>query len=294
MKRVAFITGASGFLGSHLAKQLLSQDWVVHIIVRPNSGLQQLKSIRDMVNVHVLNGELSSLIEILKEARPDVVFHLASLFISEHKPEDVSSLILSNVLFSSSLLEAMNLAGIKNIVNTGTAWQNYFGQLYDPVNLYAATKQAFQDILSYYVYAQNFNSITLKLCDTYGPNDPRRKLIKLLINAARSREELVLSPGDQEIDFLHVDDVVRAFIVAAEKLLTEYSRDSVYSISSGRPITIKALVGEIENLLGLKIPIVWGGRPYRDREVMKALPTEPSLPNWKPIIELRVGLKGCQ
>jgi nucleoside-diphosphate-sugar epimerase len=62
----------------------------------------------------------------------------------------------------------MQAAGIRRLVNAGTTWQHYLGQVYDPVNLYAATKQAFEAILKFYTSTRDFQAITLELTDTYG------------------------------------------------------------------------------------------------------------------------------
>src|SRR4051812_1833664 len=91
-------------------------------------------------------GSTERIVARLKACKPDVVFHLASLFVSDHRVQDVQNLVESNLLFGTQLLEAMAQAGVKRIINTGTSWQ-----CPHPFNLYAATKQAFESILGYYV-----------------------------------------------------------------------------------------------------------------------------------------------
>ncbi|RME61371.1 NAD-dependent epimerase/dehydratase family protein, partial [Candidatus Parcubacteria bacterium] len=151
------------------------------------------------------------------------------------------------------------------------------------VNLYAATKKAFQDILQFYIEARGLRAITLKLYDTYGANDPRPKLINLLQRAAETGEALALSPGEQKADFVHVDDVVNAYRIAAERLLGgQVAGHEGYGVYTGRPLTIRRLVALMEEKLGRKLNVTWGGRPYRDREVMAPYYGLPTLPGWKP------------
>lgn len=73
--------------------------------------------------------------------------------------------------------------------------------------------------MQYYIEASGLRVITLKLFDTYGPDDPRPKLMNLIQRMAMDNQPLAMSPGEQQIDLVHVEDVVRAFMVASERLL---------------------------------------------------------------------------
>lgn len=288
----ALITGGTGFVGSNLTKRLISDGWQVHIITIPNDNLDQINVITDQVSLHVHDGSTDGMHRILADSMPDVVFHLASLFLSEHISADVNRLVISNVLFGTQLLDAMSVHGTSRIVNTGTSWQHYENQTYSPVNLYAATKQAFEDILQYYVDAKDTKAITLKLFDTYGPNDPRPKLFHLLENVAREGTPLSMSPGAQMIDLVYIDDVVQAFVISAERLLEgSVQEHEIYGVSSGSPISLKELVETYGSIIGKQLPINWGGRPYREREVMTPWDCYTRLPGWNSDISLETGIR---
>jgi len=289
--KIALVTGSTGFIGSHLINGLQAAGWQVHVIIR--KPLSECLWDRTRVKTHHHDGSTESLVSIMRETSPDVVFHLASLFLSSHRVEDVVPLMQSNVQFPAQLLEAMNQANCDKLLNTGTAWQHYLGMSYSPVNLYAATKQAFGTILQYYVEACRFRAITLELFDTYGPGDTRRKLIHLLDEVATTREVLSMSPGEQKIDLVHVDDVVRAYLIAAERLLADQCREhECYAVSSGQPVCLKELVATFERVRGVSVPVQWGGRSYREREVMEPWSGGKSLPGWSPQISLESGLSG--
>ncbi len=286
MHRTAIITGANGFIGSHLAQRLVADGWQVHIVVRPNSSLDLLKQLLGSMSIHRHDGMTESMALIMRRARPDVVFHLASLFLSKHLPKDIEGLVSSNVLFGVQLMEAMATVGISNLINTGTAWQHYKSNEYSPVNLYAATKQAFQDLLAYYVDTGKLKAITLRLCDTYGSNDPRPKLFNLIVQRGVDDPPLELSPGDQYIDIVHVSDVVQAYIVAANRLLTgNVTGHEIYSVTSGKPVKLKDLVEKIQQWLGMKDGVIWGAREYREREVMNPW-VGSTLPGWRPVVDM--------
>jgi len=290
--KTALITGATGFVGANLVKRLAEGGWKIHIIIRPNSHLDIIKDIIDKVFIHKHNGTTASMIDIVRKSNPSIVFHLASLFLAEHQSKDIEQLIKSNILFGTQLVEAMVNKGIYKLINTGTSWQHYNNEDYNPVCLYAATKQAFEDILTFYVKTTPLKVITLKLFDTYGPKDPRAKLFSLLKKAAEEQKSLAFSPGEQLIDIVYIDDVIDAFMLASERLLNgKVENYEEYTVSSGKPIKLRELVETYEKIIGKKLPIEWGGRSYRPREVMVPWNKGKRLPGWSVKVELEEGIK---
>ncbi len=282
MKKV-LLTGASGYIGSNLVRKLNNENIEVHALILPETNFEYLEDIKSLIHFHIYDGSTESVFKAVKSSTPDLIFHLASLFLSEHKSEDINNLINSNVLLGTQLLEAMSKNSIKNFINTGTSWQHYQNEDYNPVNLYAATKQAFEDIIKYYTETGLIRAITLQLFDTYGPGDNRPKLFKLLRNAAEKNDVLNMSPGEQLIDLVFIDDVVEAFIKAAYRVFNKHDlKNEVYSISSNNPISLKNMVELYKNTTGLNIQVIWGGRPYRSREVMMPWTGGINLPEWFP------------
>ena len=290
MTRRALITGITGFIGSKLAQRLLADGWKVDAIVRPRSDTASLPFGNDVTFHAVEDGQ--ELTPVLAAARPDIAFHLASLYLAEHGPDQVGALVQSNILFPALLAEAMAATGTTRLINTGTAWQQFEGAEYRPVNLYAATKQAAEDLLLYYADARELSVVTLRLFDTYGRGDKRRKLIQILIDAAQSGDPIAMSPGDQVVDMTHVDDVVEAFRLAAERLIASDARlNEVFHVSSQRQ-SVRELAGMVARTLGRPINADFGGRPYRNREVMH--PHAPiaaeRVPGWAPAHTIETSL----
>ena len=186
----AIITGATGYIGSQLTKRLVKDNWEVHVIIRPKSKLTLLNSIKNEISVHIHNGSTVGMASIIKDSKPHIVFHLASKSLWQHNIEDINPLINSNILFGNQLVEAMIQENIYYLINTGTYWQHYQNKKYNPVCLYAATKQAFWDILKFYIETTKLKVITLELFDTYGPNDPRPKLLNQLSRAIDKKENI--------------------------------------------------------------------------------------------------------
>jgi nucleoside-diphosphate-sugar epimerase len=291
-RKKIILSGATGFVGQNLCAHLLKSGYEVHAIVRAGSNIEVFNYSSSKFHIYKFDGSLISLIEFFKKTGADCVIHLASNFIAEHKNTDVSGLIESNIVFGTFLLEAMLASGTKNFINTGTSWQHYHGNSYNPVCLYAATKQAFESLIEYYVQAEGFKVITLKLFDTYGETDTRPKLINLLHKFADERTELKMSAGEQELSLVHIEDVNNGYMIAMKRLFeTEGYTNEDYAIKAKRSYKLKEVILIFEEITNKKVNVIWGGRPYRKREVMEVWDTNKLLPNWDPKISLYEGLK---
>lgn len=292
MKKRALVTGATGFVGSNLVRKLVSQGWHVDVIVRSSSDLRLISDVTHVVKVINYDGCMETLSFIVENSRPDIVFHLASLFLSNHRSDQIEELIGSNLHFGLQLMEAMANSGAKLLINTSTSWEHYQGDEYNPVNLYAATKKAFKQLQKFYIEAKGFRVITLKLFDTYGPNDVRPKILNLLIKAAKEDESIGVTPGDQELDFVYIDDVVESYLLAAERLLSSKVTDhEEYGVGTGQTMSLKKVVVLLEEKLGKKIRVKWGERPYATREVMSSIDDYKTIEGWLPKVCLPVGLE---
>jgi len=285
----ALVTGSTGFVGTHLVRHLTTRGWAVTRLLRDGLESDEPAGIAGVTD-EWWDGSTDAALAAVGRARPEVVVHLASLFVAEHGAADLRPLIESNVLAGAQVAEAMLRAGCRRLVNTGTSWQRDASGAYEPVCLYAATKQAFEDLLAYYVSVEGFAVVTLSLFDTYGPGDRRPKLFAALDAALADGRPLKMSPGEQLLDLVHVSDVARAFEVAAAGLLVDGARRSErYDVSSGRPVALRDVVALYGQGVGRPVPVQWGGRPYRRREVM-APPVGRTLPGWRATIGLDEGL----
>ena len=169
---------------------------------------------------------MADLIFFMQHEKFDGIIHLASLFLAGHKPEDIKGLVESNVLFGTQLLEASVKSEVPWFINTGTFWQHYKNKKYSPVNLYAATKQAFEDIAEYYIETSPINFVTIKLSDTFGPDDTRSKVFNLWSKISRTNETLDMSPGGQIIEINYVENIVDGYMKMTE-LLSSKDKNSL-------------------------------------------------------------------
>lgn len=285
------ITGATGFVGSRLTKKLIEQGHNVNIISRKSSKYDNLLDIIDKIHIFEYDGNIKNLIEYFNKKNTDIVIHLASLFIAENKPEDVDQLINSNIKFATQILEAMKFSNCKNLINTSTSWQHYNNEDYNPVCLYAATKEAFESIIKFYHNAYKIKCITLELFDTYGEGDNRPKILNLLKEYSEKGIELNMSSGEQVLDLLYIEDVVDAYLRAFDIIKESENIFEKYSLESRNRVTLKELVSSYENITKNNVSINWGKRPYREREVMVPWNKGKKLPKWEAKISIQEGIK---
>lgn len=283
------LTGISGYIGSHLACKLKKEGHDVHGIIRQTLVDELTIKLLSGVKLHrYQNDNLSEIIEI---AQPDAVIHLASLYLATHTSDQVGDLIRSNIEFPSKLLEAMSYHGVKMFINTGTSWQNYNSSDYDPVNLYAASKQGFESILKFYTSASPLRALTLRLFDSYGPDDNRGKLISLFDKLSSEGQKLGMSPGEQIIKLVHIDDICDAFSVALLNLTAENcGYNEIFCVDTNESYKLIDLVALYERVNSCKLNIVWGEKDYREREVMVPCDNLMNLPGWFAKISLKEGL----
>jgi nucleoside-diphosphate-sugar epimerase len=271
----ALLTGATGFVGQNLLPYLRERGWELESIGRKDSQ--------------------ADMDQKMQSFKPEVVIHLATLFIAEHKASDIPALVQSNIIFGTQVVDAMVRHKVLNLVNTGTLWQYFEGQREIPSSLYSATKTAFEDVLRFYSSAASLKVLTLMLSDTYGPKDPRLKLLPKLLSIAGTTETLSMSPGEQKIEWTYISDILRAFEVAAQRLVQgqEPKNFVSYNATSGESLSLRESIATCEKVLGKKIHIDFGARPYRAREIMVPSKLDPQLPGWSAQVSFAQGIEAC-
>lgn len=275
-----------------MLKYLLDKDWDIHVVADPKFGYANIEDVLPRIDVFEYNGGISSLCEYFTTVNPDVVFHLAAAVITNYAPEQVPVLIQSNVQFGTEILEAMKASGTKLFVGTGSYWQNYNDEAYNPVDLYAATKEAFEKILRYYTETEGIRAIMLRLFDVYGTGDKRPKLWNIIKQKAGSGEELKLSAGEQLLDMVFISDVCTAYEQAYHLLCSDSNIvNNVYGVYTNRRKTLREIVEIYRRMLDGPVIINYGGKPYKKREVMNPTDKLEILPGWQPQIPLELGLK---
>ena len=289
MRRI-LITGITGYIGSHLARIHLP-DCQVYGLVREPVHTDYVVDIQDRLHLLSFDGSYESMEAALREAMPELVYHLAAYYTGAHGAKETPQLIVANITMGAYLLEAMVAVGCKPLVYASTVMAHYGGAEYCPLNLYAATKQAFSDLLSYYTGAGSLRAVTLVLSDTYGPGDHRPKVLNLIKRAAQTGEPLALSDGGQDYDVVHIDDVVQAFRLAGEQIMGGVWKNESFQVVPKEPLTLRETVELMLQINGLTLNANWGRRSATEREIRRAIRIYPALPGLAPQVSLFEGRK---
>lgn len=279
----AVVTGGSGFLGHHLVRHLCAAGWTVHVVTRQDTLPPGLAGASRLS----WQGGPEELCRAIAAIRPQVAFHLAVHYRRNHAPVDVDGFCQANLHLGMSLLEALRLAGCRRLINAGTIWQHSAPDR-QAVNLYAATKRAFTEILRHYAAAHDIRTTSLLLADSYAEGDVRPRFLTALRDAQRAGRRLDASGGEQVIDLVHADDLAAAFCAAASLPEGEAFRE--FSVPSGDSLSLRSLVRRAEEATGKRFDIAWGVRPYAADEVFAPVFDAPPLPGWQPRIRLDQGL----
>ena len=270
-KRV-LLTGGTGMIGANLAPRLIADGYQVFMLVRSSSSLLRLKSIEDQIQL--LYGDLmdeDSLQAAFKESQPQVVFHLAStrFNISSMTTRDHMSV---NVMGTVNLLETLkNHPGVKVIFTGSTAAYGYGSQHPEdapllPGTILGASKACASILLQAYSRLHRIETVESRLFTPFGSWEHSARLIPHTILSALSRKDVTMSAGDQERDFIYVDDAVEALMLCATQSLPS---GPVFNIGSGVGTPIKKVAGRILELMGNPVKLLLGTLETRSDEIME-------------------------
>lgn len=284
------ITGITGYIGSHLARELL-QEHEVFGLVRDPIHTEYLEDIQERLKLLVYDGTYESMESALQQSKPDLIYHLATYYTGSHDGKVLPAMLAANITLGAYLLEAMTKAGCKNIIYASTVMEYYQTDSYCPVNLYAATKRAFSDLMYYYADAGWIRTGILVLSDTYGPDDHRPKILNLIQQHIDTEQPIALSQGNQQYAVVYIDDVVRAFIMAGSQLCEGAWNGQIFQVLPQEILTLRQTVEKMMQIHGGILLAEWGKRPAAVREMEEVVCCYPCVPGWSPQVSLDIGLR---
>lgn len=280
------ITGATGFVGSNLVNHLTHINvYDIHIVSRHACDYFDKN-----VTIHLIQNDMSGLKQAFEHNTFDCVIHLATLYSHTTSNSSIPEIINSNINFGANLLEYMRLFNCKNIINVTTNAE--FGSTgeYQPNSFYAASKHAFRNLIKYYIDCHKFSCTDLVMYDNYGPNDNRQKILNFLKESARNFKEVDMSPGEQKLNLVHINDTTKAIEIAVQNLLNKVSgTHSVQCVNANTMITIKELVSIFQKVSCLNLRVNWGGVEYRDNEIFTPW-VGNRVHGWTPMISIEEGI----
>lgn len=259
MKKRILLTGATGFLGSHLAKALVSAGYEVTALKRKSSSLCRIESITsdiELIDINFLDYE-----SLFRDfGKIDVIIHTATCY--GRNDETVSEIFAANTEFPLRLLDEGSRAGVELFLNTDTILDKY-------MNLYALSKNQFLQWGQFFAKQGNIRFVNIRLEHFYGPGDDPTKFSAYVINSCLNNvPELKLTAGEQKRDFIYIDDVVSAYMILLEKMGNSDNAFIELDVGSGQSVSIREFVETVHRLTSSKTHLAFGAFPYREAEVM--------------------------
>ncbi len=300
------ITGAGGFIGSHLTEDLVKAGASVRVFIRYNSrngrgNLEDLEQ-RELEEIEIIAGDLRDADVIERSVKGcNAVFHLGALVGIPYSYKNPREVIETNILGTFNILTAARDHGVERIVHTSTS-EVYGSARYVPIDEahplqgqspYSASKIGADKLAESFYASYNLPVVTVRPFNCYGPRQSARAVIPTLITQALASEEILLGNTEAIRDFTFVSDTVEGFIKAAQK---QAAVGKVINVGSGQEISIGQLAQIIIATLGSSGKIVLDESRVRpSRSEVNRLLADNRLAKetleWEPQVSLEEGIK---
>lgn len=268
MKR-ALLTGGSGFVGANLARRLIQEGHELHLLLRPGYRPWRIEGIRSQVRLHETElSDRKALDRLARKIRPDWVFHLAA-YGSYSTQCDIDEMVRSNIQGTIHLVEACANSGFEAFVNTGSSSEYGYKDhppserdLLEPNSPYAVTKASGTLFCCHTAASRSLPIRTLRLYSVYGPyEEPTRLMPTLIKHGLEGRLPPLVNP-EVARDFVYVEDVSEAYILAAALHETK-DVGAIYNVGTGVQTSVRQVVEIARQVLPIQAEPTWGSMPDR-------------------------------
>ena len=295
------VTGACGFIGSHLTKQLIERGFHVvgvdclddNLYSRSvkESRLKALKQLSnfDFANINIATDDLDSSISDSK-----FVFNLAAIPGQVLSWKLFDKYVESNILGTKKVIDSCIRNKVTKIIHASTS--SVYGkfavgdELQDtkPISPYGITKLAAENLLFALTSSNNLDFTILRYFSVYGPGQRPDMAIQKFLTAIKMGQEInITGDGTQKRDITYVQDVVEATISASS--ITE--KKQIFNISGGKQFTLNEIIDECFNVSGLKSKINYVDRPIGDQEeTFGDISKAQKLLGFNPTFDIKTGL----
>ncbi len=300
------VTGAGGFIGSHLTERLVKEGAKVRAFVHYNSrndwGLLELLPKEILQEIEIFSGDIQDPFAVHKAVKGcEIVFHLASLIAIPYSYIAPQSFVSTNVLGTVNVMEACLKEGVERVVHTSTS-ETYGTAQYVPIDErhplqgqspYSASKIGADKIAESYYLSFNLPVAIIRPFNTYGPRQSARAVIPTIITQLLTNNQVKLGDLTPTRDLNYVEDTVDGFLKMAT---VPEAIGEVINIGSGKEISIGDLAHKIMQIMGKKVPIVTEEiRKRPEKSEVRRLVADNSkahkILGWKPMFSLEDGLK---
>ena len=301
--KTVLVTGAGGFIGSHLSERLIEIGAKVKCFLHYNSmgRMGWLEESPFLNQMEIIAGDIrdrDSLCRAIKGS--DIIFHLAALIAIPYSYNSPISYVQTNIDGTLNVLQIAREQGVECIIHTSTS-EVYGTAQYVPIDEnhplqgqspYSATKIAADKMAEAYSRSFNLPVVTVRPFNTFGPRQSTRAVIPTIITQCLADKKVKLGNLSPTRDMNYVANTVNGFILAAS---SPEAIGCTINLGSGTEISIGALTHMIADLMGKSIHIESDGERSRpsNSEVERLLADNTlayKLLGWQPVVSLREGL----
>lgn len=289
MKNI-LLTGANGFLGSHILKSLLAEGCSPIVLLRTSSDLWRIENELDKCKVFVLGDNGADLNELFNNFLIERIIHTA---VSYGKGGSLIELIKTNVLLPIELIELGAQKNLKLFINTDSFFAKpQYQQTY--LIDYITSKRVLEQILKN--LSEKIKIVNLRLEHVYGEYDSDQKFVTAVFKQLMQNVANVsFTEGNQKRDFIYVADVVKAYLQIL-KMGLDSTGYNEFQVGTGKSITIKEFVQCIADTLNSTTELNFGVLPGRPGEIQNSYAQVTPLNEigWQPSFTLVEALKNMQ
>ena len=270
--KTILLTGASGFIGSHIAEHLIANDYIVIAVKRETSNLSRCNDFKDEI-IWINFETFQENIEDIRLRSPEILIHAAWGGVKSSDREDWTEQA-NNLSLLTEMLRLSKELSIKKIIALGS--QAEYGQFNDPIDethlcepysAYGCLKNCASQVLQCFAKENNMQWYWLRLFSVFGPREEKKWLIPSVINNLLNHTEMKLTACQQEYDYLYVKDFAKSI-----QTIIEHSEDysGIYNLSTGYANKLADIIHFLELKISSKQKILnIGAIPYRPNQVMK-------------------------
>lgn len=285
------LTGATGFLGSHLLRGLLNKtDCNIVILKRSFSNIDRIVEFTDVKRIKSYDIDCVDLETVFKENDIGTIIHCATNY--GRVQNSCCDVLETNLMFPVKLLDLSVQYGVKNFINTDSYF-NKENMAYSYLLNYALSKKSLLLWLKY--FSKRLKIVNMVLEHIFGENDNKEKFVFQMLDkiAFKQIDAIDLTYGHQKRDFIYVDDVVSAYIKVLEYMNSHSFRYKSFDVGTGNAVSLRDFVTEIKNISQSKTILNFGALSYREDEIMcsRADITDLNDLGWKPEYDYASGLE---
>ena len=279
MKKI-LLTGATGFLGGHLTRRFVEEGHHVDILIRKTSDLFRIADIVNYVFIHYVEDGIEK--PFNKNDKFNTVIHTACCY--GRNGETISQIAGTNLLFALKILDISRKYNTDTFFNTDTALQKY-------LNGYSLSKRQFVEWGKMIAETHDLQFVNLRLEHMYGPCDANGKFTTWIIDSCKNNiKNIPLTSGEQQRDFVYIDDVVNAYNLLLNKSFS--SSFSEFEIGSGKAVPVKQFVETVHRLTNSSSHLEFGAIPLREKEMLFSVADITKLNDmgWSPEFDIERGI----